>query len=82
MAHIEHDLLKDADQVFLGDNKHLHDIANRAMMLWWNAWGRFQKAKGCEPTVNTTPTPNATWKALNPQGIRSQGGQCFKPSQG
>ena len=33
---IAFDLANDADDAcFLDDRSHLHDIANRAMMLWW-----------------------------------------------
>ncbi len=38
MTHIANDLFRDAELVTLGDKHHLHDIANRAMMLWWVAW--------------------------------------------
>ena len=33
------DLLQDTRRAFFHDERtHLHDIANRAMMLWWQAW--------------------------------------------
>ena len=35
------DLAIDAQRAKVtGDRKKLHDIANRAMMLWWQAWGK------------------------------------------
>jgi len=36
---IADDMSMDAWQAFAhGDRHHLHDIANRAMMLWWQEW--------------------------------------------
>jgi len=36
---VAEDLLRDADAAFVdNDRLHLHDISNRAMMLWWQAW--------------------------------------------
>ncbi len=33
------DLMDDAEAAFMNrDRLHLHDIANRAMMLWWQTW--------------------------------------------
>lgn len=43
---IARDLKGDAVRVCNdGDRYHLHDIANRAMMIWWQTW-RVDKANG------------------------------------